>query len=76
MKVVGGTAFDFNAALHAWDKQAQQTAEKLRQLAREAGELAAGLRANKMYGAAELMDRRAEALLCAALVAEGRGMQT
>lgn len=57
-----------------WVSEVNQTVEQQRKLAAQANEFAAKLREQKKYDAAEILDRRAEALLCAALVAETRGL--
>lgn len=63
-----------NAIVEEWAQQVDRTVAAQRQLAKQANELAAQLREQKQYAAAELMDRRAEAMLCAAMVAENRGL--
>lgn len=63
-----------NLLVESWVKDVEQTAREQRKLAQRASELAAQLREKKQYAAAELFDRRAESLYCAALLAETRGL--
>lgn len=62
--------------MNGFDTEVQVAAAHLRALSRAATEIAAGHRGAQQYVLAETFDRRAEALECAALVAEGRGLQS
>lgn len=63
-----------NLLVEGWAEDVERTVREQRKLAQRANELAAQLREQKQYAAAELFDRRAEALLCSAMLAEARGL--